>query len=122
MADRVKLPELPKPLRTSKHWDEGIERGIAGERAARLEREDQLLKALTDLSRAEARVEQMRQALEAIEYALDEWRPNGVPGWKPARDYLNARDIFNEDLSDERVLLEVARAALAAEEGKENGK
>lgn len=44
-AQEVELPELPKPLRNSKFWDEGIEWGIAGERAARLEREAQLLES-----------------------------------------------------------------------------
>lgn len=44
------LPPLPKPLSLSKHWDGGIEWRIAGERAARLEREDQLSSALIQLA------------------------------------------------------------------------
>lgn len=36
------MKALPHPLTTSKHWDAGIDGPLAGERAARLEREDEI--------------------------------------------------------------------------------
>jgi hypothetical protein len=63
--ERKKLPPLPKPIRNSKHWDEGIERAIAGERAARLEREDQLLNL-------QCRVDELEAVLRLIEHKADQ--------------------------------------------------
>jgi len=60
----------------SRHWDNGIEWKIAGERAARLEREDQLRAVIARAEEAEADIEdieelkeeneRLRQALEDI--------------------------------------------------------
>jgi hypothetical protein len=44
------LPPLTKPMRNSKHWDAGVDWPLAGERAARLEREDQLSAALSEVA------------------------------------------------------------------------
>ena len=57
-ATMVSLPELTKPMRNSKHWDQGVDWPLAGERAARLEREDQLRDALKRAADAEAQVKQ----------------------------------------------------------------
>lgn len=54
------LPPIPKPLTKSKHWDDGIEWRIAGERAARLEREDQLRAALATVARLEHEVARLK--------------------------------------------------------------
>jgi len=51
--DTQELPPLPKPMMSSKHWDSGIEWSLAGERAVRLEREDQLREALSRISQLE---------------------------------------------------------------------
>ena len=48
------LPPLPKPLQSSKYWDRGIEWALAGERAVRLEREDQLRESLAESLRLKA--------------------------------------------------------------------
>lgn len=47
---RIELPGLPcgKP-HNSKHWDEGIEWNVAGERAVRMEREDQLRESIVEI-------------------------------------------------------------------------
>jgi len=44
-------PPLTNPLRNSKHWDDGVDRPLAAERAARLEREDQLSAAMSEVER-----------------------------------------------------------------------
>lgn len=59
-ASESELPSIPKPITTSKHWDDGIERRIAGERAARLEREDQLRTAFQRVRELEQEVATMR--------------------------------------------------------------
>ena len=55
------LPPLPKPLQSSKYWDRGIEWALAGERAVRLEREDQLRESLAESLRLKAEVERIRE-------------------------------------------------------------
>jgi hypothetical protein len=57
------LPPLPNPITTSKYWDAGIDRPLAGERAARLERQDQLLAALRE-------IQQLRQQVDGLEQCL----------------------------------------------------
>lgn len=57
-GERIELPPiLCGKLHNSKHWDAGIERSLAGERALRMEREDRLL-SLTH---------RHKDALEALE-------------------------------------------------------
>jgi len=51
------LPPLPNPIATSKYWDAGIDRPLAGERAARLERQDQLLAAQREIQQLRQRAE-----------------------------------------------------------------
>jgi len=53
------LPPLPNPIATSKYWDAGIDRPLAGERAARLERQDQLLAAQREIQQLRQRVEDL---------------------------------------------------------------
>jgi hypothetical protein len=58
-----------------------------------------------------ARAEEYRSALAVIAEALEE--PSGGSYW-PARRFLDQRSIYNDDLSDLRVLRVVAERALAA--------
>jgi len=53
----LELPPLPNPITTSKYWDAGIDRPLAGERAARLERQDQLLAAQREIQQLRQRAE-----------------------------------------------------------------
>ena len=57
---KIQLPPLPKPMTSSKHWDGGIDWPVAGERAARLEREDQLREAFERIARLEAERDMLR--------------------------------------------------------------
>ena len=65
-----------------------------------------------DTGSPEERVKQLREALEAIRYALGDERNEGVPGWRLMREFLNRRGIYNDDLNDNRVVLAVIDAAL----------
>ncbi len=57
-TDDFRLPDLPKPLTTSKHWDKCLDWNLAGERAARMEREDQLRESKQRIARLEADLRQ----------------------------------------------------------------
>ena len=62
------LPPLPKPLQSSKYWDRGIEWALAGERAVRLEREDQLRESLAKSRRLKAEVERLGERVRMAEH------------------------------------------------------
>lgn len=97
------LPPLTKPLRNSKRWDGGIEWGIAGERAARLEREDQLREAL----------ECKRELLEALKLAGNLFAANhAISQFDWGRSVLRAEDI--RELNEVPLAI---RAAIARAEG-----
>jgi hypothetical protein len=71
-APTVELPPLSKPMTSSKHWDASIDWPLAGERAARLEREDQLRSCFTTIDRIEGRVRELEaQWIAAVDKARD---------------------------------------------------
>lgn len=78
MSERMepKQPELPplpcgKP-HNSKYWDAGIEWNVAGERAVRMEREDQLLDAQRQLAEKVEQIAGLQDAVLGLERQLSE--------------------------------------------------
>jgi hypothetical protein len=53
------LEPLSKPITTSKYWDASIDWPLAGERAARLERQDQLLAALRETQQLQKQIDRL---------------------------------------------------------------
>jgi len=66
VPSQPELPPLSKPITTSKYWDTSIDRPLAGERAVRLERQDQLLAALREDRQLQKQVEASRHAGEVL--------------------------------------------------------
>ena len=66
------------------------------------------------LAEARRRVGKLEKALRIIEAAIADG--DGGSYW-PARKFLDERDIYNDDLNEERVLGAVAKAALTKEPG-----
>lgn len=111
MADRVKLPDGTPVSEKWAGWYEGLTDLVEGQTLSR--REKALVNCIADLSRAEARIEQMRQALKGA-------RTNIAYAHQPENCGDHCRNSCRDCVL--RYTLEDIDAALAAGEGKENGK